>query len=271
MKRYRFLGFFIDTTRNIFRADMPPAMKERMKQEERSRFEARYGAHNSDAKFERWLSIPKPPISVVGEHTHLLEDIERAYVAGGLYSALTGACCLGERIFNQIILRTRESFKGHPHYKHVYRHGSINDWDLGIDTLKQWEVITDDTEKKYRRLHTLRNETVHFQDKEQDLEPMAKEGIELINGIVTDLFCIGPENKFISWCEVPGEMYLRKEYETVPFVKEFYFPSAVLVGYKHTIANTPGLKMIVQDNNEYPDADISDAEFVRLRREYTSK
>src|SRR3989344_7760382 len=187
MKRYRFLGCHIDASRNIFRANVHDAVKKKLVEDEMKYFESKYGTHNSKEKFERWLSMPKPVLSVVGEHSHLLEDIERADVAGGLYSALTGACCLGERIFNQIILRTRESFKGHPHYKHVYRHGSINDWDLGIDTLKQWEVITDDTEKKYRRLHTLRNETVHFQDKEQDLEPMAKEGIELINGIVTDL------------------------------------------------------------------------------------
>jgi hypothetical protein len=270
MKRYRFLGFFIDTARNVFRADVPSAIMERVKIEESAGLKFQYGEQDFNAKFERWFSIPKPSVSVVDEHTHLLEDIERAYVAGGLYAALTGACCLGERIFNQIILRIRESYKSHPQYKYVFRSGSINDWNLGLDTLREWNILTEPTENMYRRLYKLRTEAVHFQDKDQILEPMAKEGIELINGIVTDLFGLGPENKFVSWCEVPGEIYLHKEYENTPFVREFYLSSAVLVGYKHTVESTSDLGFVARDDNSYPDTEISDAEFVRLRKEHNN-
>lgn len=271
MKRYRFLRFSIDSSRNVFSSSIPTELKDRMQEEQRVHLVEQYGREAFEEKFARWLAIPKPVLSVVDEHTFLLADIERSYVSGAQYSALTGACSLGERIFNHIILRVRDSYKGHPQYKHVYRSGSFNDWNLAIETLVQWNILDAEGEQLYRELHMLRNATVHFQDKEQNLEVMAKQGVELINKIVSRLFSISPGNKFISWCEVPGEMYLRKEYESIPFVREFYIPSAILVGYKHTIANTPGPKFVVQDSNEYPDTDISDAEFVRLRREFNIK
>ena len=132
-----------------------------------------------------------------------------------------------------------------------------------------WDVLEPDTEKKYRRLGELRNDSVHFQPKEQDLRVLAKEAIDLINSIIDDLFGIRPGNKYVSWCEVPGEMYLRKDAETVPFVQAFYLPAAVLTGYKHTIETSPTtLQFVIKDDNAYPDTEVADAEFVRLRIEH---
>lgn len=261
----------IDTTRNMFRSDAPADMLAKWKEEYRGYLTARYGEDRFDGKFDRWLSFPKPVLSVVHEHTELLEDIEKAYVGGALYSALTGACCLGERIFNQIIINIRDDYRAHLQYKQVYRKGSINDWDLGIDTLKAWDVLETGTEKKYRRLAKIRNDSVHFQPKQQDLNAMAKESIELVNGIIDDIFGIRPGNKYVSWCEVPGEMYLRKEYETTPFVKAFYIPAAKYVGYKHTLESTPERTYRVVDDYPYPETDVSDEEFVRLRKEENAK
>lgn len=271
MKRHRFLNFSIDSTRNIFKGVSSPLL-ERYKEEHRDYIKQKYGELNFDAKFDRWLSIPKPVLSVVAEHTHLLQDIENSYVLGSLYSALTGACCLGERIFNQIIFAIKESYRSDSLYKKIYNKGSIVDWKLGIDILVSWKVISSDTEKKYRRLASLRNESVHFQNYAQDLSAMAKEAIELINQIISDLFEISPEKKFISWCEVPGEIYLRKDAENIPFIKAFYIPCAPLVGFKHTITSSPpAFQMQVEDGEMYENTDISDEEFVRLRNEYTKK
>src|SRR5262249_39952816 len=151
-----------------------------------------------------------------------------------------------------------------PLYKRVYRVDSINDWNLAVDILRQWDIISDKTEEKYRHLYKLRTEIVHFQSKEQNLATMAKKGIDLINGIIADLFGIVPENRFVSWCEVPGEMYLRKAYEELPLVKEFYLSATAHVGYRHTIEATPDHKMTLKDPYQYPDVQVSDEEFVRL-------
>src|SRR3990167_5792100 len=268
MKRHRILKFFIDSSRNMFRGKDSSPLLDKYKEEQRSYIADKYGSKDFDDKFNRWMSIPNPVLSVVDEHTYLLQDIENSYVSGSLYSALTGACCLGERIFNQIISRIRESYRSSPQYKKVYKKDSINDWDLAIGILVDWKVIDINTEKKYRRLATLRNDSVHFQNKPQDLNSMAKEAITLINEIVTDLFGLDKDKKFIIWFEVPGELYLKKEAEDDPFIREFYIPCSPLVGFKHTIENTPSLIMKVVDNEVYSDEEIPDSEFVRLRNEY---
>lgn len=230
-----------------------------------------YGVSDFDKKFDRWLSIPKPVLSVVSEHTNLLQDIEESYIVGSLYSALTGACCLGERIFNQIILRVRDSYRSDSGYKHIYRKESFDDWEMAIKFLFRWKILGRETKNKYLRLAKLRMDSVHFQNKEQDLSAMAKEAICLINEIVSDLFELKKEKAFIIWFEVPGELYLRKEAEKLPFIKAFYIPCAPLVGYKHTLESTSDLKLRIIDKDIYENEEIADEEFVKLRNEYTKK
>jgi len=242
---------------------------EKFKEDHRGYLEQKYGSLRFEEKFERWLSIPKPVLSVVDEHTYLLQDIEDAYVLGSLYPALTGSCCLGERIINQIITRIRNSYRSSEQYKKVYNKDSINDWNLGIETLRLWDIINADTETEYRELYKLRTDAVHFQNKSQDLALMAQKAIELINQIVSDLFGLDEKKKnMLIWFEVPGQIFLRKEFEKVPFVKAFYIPSARLAGYKHTVNTTPNGEWFIKDDNVYPEIDISDDEFVHLRREY---
>lgn len=271
MRRYRILKFYIDATRNPFK-DLSGDVFEKFKEDHRNYLGQKYGSLNFEEKFRRWLSIPKPVLSVVDEHTHLLEDIEDAYVLGSLYSALTGACCLGERIINQIIIRIRESYRASEQYKKICNKDSINDWSLGIETLKEWKIIDTDTEAKYRRLGKLRTDAVHFQNKVQNLERMAQEAIELINQIVSDLFGLDEKKKdMLIWFEVPGEIFLRKEIEQDPFIKAFYIPAARSAGYKHTIGTTANGEWFIEDNNAYPETDIPDDEFVRLRIEYQAE
>jgi len=271
MKRHRFLGLSIDATRNLFTGDLPAALVEKYRDEQRDFISKKYGSLNFEAKFNRWVSVPKPVLSVVDEHTHLLQDIEDTYVCGNLYSVLTGACCLGERIFNQIILRTKESYRSSPKYKLVHSKDSINDWEFAIDILVSWGIVDAPTAMKYHRLKDLRNESVHFQNKEQDLILMATEAIKLINGIVSGLFELNREKEFLIWFEVPGEIYLKKEAEEIPFIRSFYVPGAPLVGYKHTVDTTPEGSFKAVDNETYSDDEISDSEFVRLRKEFTAK
>jgi hypothetical protein len=66
------------------------------------------------------MELEKPAIFVITEHTNLLEDICSSYVQGNLFSALTGACCLGERIFNDILFKVMDDFKSSVHFKYMY-------------------------------------------------------------------------------------------------------------------------------------------------------
>jgi hypothetical protein len=225
-----------------------------------------------ERKFKRYMDLQKPSLTVVGEFSYLLEDVSNAYIAGNLYSALTGACCLGERIFNQIIFGIADYHKSSSHYKKVHGRGSFNDWSKAIDILKDWNVLGVETEKAYRRLAVLRNEAIHYQPKTQDVEEMSLEAINLVNKIIEDLFSLFRKDVLLVF-NVPGEIHIKKEAETIPLVQEFYLPCSVHVGYKYTIeldASIPPNLTVIDDHN-YEEAEVTDEEFVQLRNEYLGR
>ncbi|KKS81047.1 MAG: hypothetical protein UV55_C0023G0009 [Candidatus Gottesmanbacteria bacterium GW2011_GWC1_43_10] len=273
MKRYRIANFYIDSTRSVFRGLPKNAAMAMAKKDMESSLKSRYGELGFDQKFERYMALDKPVLSVVEEHSFLLEDICNAYVGGSFYSALTGACCLGERIFNNIIFKVADDFKSSPRYKEVYGKGSIIDWDLAINILSDWKIIDDVTQTKYLRLKRLRHESVHYQKKEQDAAAMSLEAINLVNSIIHHLFGIDQHRKdILLYFDVPGEIYIRKAAEALPIVKTFYIPCAVLVGPRFEMAHdTASGKFKIIDNYPYDAKEITDEEFVRLRNEHTGK
>ncbi|TSD01292.1 MAG: hypothetical protein Athens071426_693, partial [Parcubacteria group bacterium Athens0714_26] len=225
MKRYKILSLAIDTSRGIFRGSSSEGSAIAIaKKEMENEIKSRFGVFEYDNKFKRYMALEKPVLSVVEEHTYLLEDICDAYVRGSLYSALTGACCLGERIFNNVIFKVMEDFKSSPWYKIVYaknrRNGSIVEWEDGIKILHSWNIINAEVLKKYLRLKELRNESVHFQKKNQDLESMSLEAINIISFIISSLFSLDQNRKdILLWFDVPGEIFLKKAAENDPMVK----------------------------------------------------
>jgi len=279
MRRYRIFKFHIDSTRNIVGSDNPAdnLRIEEIKKEMKNSLVLNYGQHNFDIKFKRYMELEAPSLSVVEEHTFLLEDICDAYVQGSFYSALTGACCLGERIFNNVIFKVFNDFKSSEQYKEVFnknrRGGSIIDWDKGISILKNWNIINDEVELKFKRLSQLRTGSVHYQNREQDLEQMSLEAINVINFIVNKLFGLNQTRRdILLWFDVPGELYIRNDAEKNPLIKAFYLPCSFYVGPRHDIKNDLSLsKLTISDNHSYGNTIITDDEFVRLRKEYTNK
>ena len=275
MKRYRVLRFHLDATRSVFRnfPNAEVAMDVAKKDMEAS-LKSGYGEFNFDEKFKRYMELEKPVLSVVEEHSYLLEDICNSYISGYFYSALTGSCCLGERIFNNIIFKTMDDFKSSPHYKEVYGKGSIIDWDLAIKILFDWKIIDDELKKKYLRLKTLRHESVHYQKKNQDAKQMSLEAINLINFIISRLFGIDQQRKdILLYFDVPGEIFIKKESESNPLVKAFYVPCSVLVGPYHEIKgwDMKSGKISISDDHTYRDEEITDQEFVLLRNSSVKK
>lgn len=271
MKRYRISKFSIDSTRNILRDTNKRGNLAIMKAHQMEYILSDYGSSNSEEKFARYIELEKPVLSIVDEHTHILRDICDSYVLGSYYSSLTGACCLGERIFNNIIFKVMDDFKSSEYYKEVYNKSSIIDWEKAIKILSSWKIIDDETEKKYRRLYKLRTESVHFQKKEQDAKDMALEAINAINFIVEGLFGLGERRKSVLiYFEVPGELFIKKEAEINPMVKAFYIPCSILVGPNCTTraGKQPGSIEII--DIKYDDKEISDAEFVKLRNGHKS-
>ena len=61
-----------------------------------------------------------------------------------------------------------------------------------------------------------------------------------------------------------GELYIKKNFETDPFIKYIYLPNSHLVGPYHRIKNVDD-EMEIIDDYAYEDKEISDDDFRALR------
>ena len=100
-----------------------------------------YGAQDGERKIGDFAAMDAAPWSVVGPHNEVVTDIRRAFAAGSYYSALLGAAGLGERILNDLVLRLRTDYAGHPSTGNVAQKKSFNDWNVMTQTLRGWGVL----------------------------------------------------------------------------------------------------------------------------------
>ena len=192
----------------------------------------------------------------------LLREVEAAYVHGDPFPALTGACCLGERILNHLVLDLRDDHRTSPRYKDVYGEDSIQDWRLAISVLNDWGVLTADLPTKFETLLGLRNPAVHFGSVDDRIS-MAKDAVQLVYDVTSGLF----GRKAGHWFMAPGEMYVRRDKEADPLVRRFILPHCVHVGYAHRIEGAPPTLRLVDDAS-YEGEEIDDDEFVRRRKTF---
>ena len=125
-------------------------------QENKAEIEAglitQYGQDHAAKKRQNFTDLGMKPISILAFHNAFLDQVRVAFVVDSYYPALTGACALGERILNHLVLRLRDHFKATPEYKRVYRKESFDNWGLAIDTLESWDVLRSETAEAFREL-----------------------------------------------------------------------------------------------------------------------
>jgi hypothetical protein len=182
---------------------------------------------------------------------------------GAYYPALTAACSLGERILNYLILTLREDFKQTPEYKRVYGKDSFDNWDLAIDTLAAWDVLLSDATIEFRKLRDQRTEAIHFRPEvDTNDRALALAAIRSLSSIVGSQFgAFGPQPWFIT--TIPGEIYIRKDWENRPFVRRVYLPNCRLVGPHHRIESLWPLSI---KEGPWDGPEITDERFSELRR-----
>ncbi|MDB6151530.1 MAG: hypothetical protein JWQ44_2978, partial [Chthoniobacter sp.] len=100
-----------------------------------------FGATAAEAKLKNFTDLGAASSSIVAYHNLFFLQIRYSFTIGGYYPALTGACALGERILNHLLLAHRDFFKSSPEYKTVYRKSSFDNWDLPITTLSSWGIL----------------------------------------------------------------------------------------------------------------------------------
>ena len=170
---------------------------------------------------------------------------------------------LGERILNHLILLLRADFKHRAEYKQVYRKDSFDKWDLAINTLEAWEVLLPAAATEFRSLRDRRNDAIHFRpDVDNNDRALALAAIKSLTAIVEHQFAaFGLHPWFITG--IPGENYIKKEWEAKPFIREVYLPNCIAVGPNHSVESVN--PFVIRDDTVYEDRDVTDEEFCSLR------
>lgn len=271
MKRYRVLGFDFDTRATILSQEIGEHWEKNVKESWQNNKDAirkhliyEFGEFAAEEKIENFKDLGPKPFSVLAFHNTFLSDCRNAFTVAAYYPALTGACVLGERILNHLILLLRKDYKITPEYKQVFRKESFDNWNLAIDTLLAWDVMLTGAADDFRQLALLRNRSIHFRPEvDEDDRPLALEAIKLLQRIVGNQFSFfGTQPWLIQ--TTPGEAYIKKSWEDKPFIRKVYLPNCALVGPKHHLDIVNG-KWIVHDNHIYPEKNIGDDEFSNMR------
>jgi hypothetical protein len=276
MRRYRVLPFFdFDTRVRVLVDPIDEKWEEHIKAQHYKnrentilRLKAEFGELYSDVKVQNFIDLEAKPISVIAFHNEFFDQVRRAFVMGAYYPALTGACALGERILNHLILLLRDDYRSTPEYKVVHRKDSFDDWALAIGTLQAWDVLLPQAVQDFSILMQQRHKAIHFRpETDHNARELALAAIKSLQAIIGEQFSgWGSEPWFIT--SIPGEIYIKKEWEVRPFIAKIYLPNAALVGYKHHIEEIHPQVRIVDPDRNVNTPEVSDDEFSNLRQAF---
>jgi hypothetical protein len=270
MKRYLVLKIDYDARPNHLAIptgdDVPPDTRRlllRNQQAIREQLMSEYGILNSDQKLQNFCDAGLALPSVLAFHNNFMRQIRNSFVVGAYYPALTGACALGERILNHLLLSLREFHRSTPEFKRVFNKESFDDWDIPIDTLTAWNVLLPDVATDFKDLKEQRHQALHFNPAtDHNDRELALRAILTLSRIIDNQFgALEPKLWFISGNV--GFSFIKREYEDIPFVKMVYVPNSIRVGPKHRLDSRGG-QMVVLDDDGYEDKEITDDEFIRL-------
>jgi hypothetical protein len=218
-----------------------------------------FGADNLDRKIENFRAIGVKPFSVVSYHNRFFDEVRRAFVMGAYYPALVGACALGERVLNHLILDIRDFYKHTQEYVGVRKQRSFANWKLVIDTLEAWNVLLPKAVIELRALMELLHRSIHFNDSTYaNLQEDSLASIQHMNHIIDLQFSAFADRPWF----IPGTrgyVFIRREWESEPFIKTYYLPSCPFVGPYFSISFDQGLTLY--DHPDYGDGDWTDEEF----------
>ncbi|WP_293383220.1 hypothetical protein [Phenylobacterium sp. SCN 70-31] len=223
---------------------------------------AHFGGQALERKVADFVAIKSKPFSVLAYHNQLFEQVRGAFVLGAYYPALVGACALGERILNHLILDLRGAFTHTPEYKHVYRKDSFDDWRVPIDTLAAWGVLVPEAVTEFRALMALRHRSIHFNvSTYATLRDDALAAILHLRQIIEVQFgTFGLKPWLIPG--TAGLMFICKSWEDHPFIRAYHARSCPFVGPYVAISFEQGLQYF--DHHDYGDGDWSDEEFAAV-------
>jgi hypothetical protein len=231
-----------------------------------------FGELNSDAKIENFEALGTKPMSILAYHNAFFKQARDAFVMGQYYPALVGACALGERILNHLVLDMRPMFTGTQEYKRVSRNDSFDNWCVPIKTLEAWGILLPEAVTEFRALKTLRHRSIHFNV--STYKTLREDALAAILHMRTIIDCQfgawGPRPWFIKG--TIGHMFVAKSYEFHPIVRTYYAPQCAFVGPLFGMRHGEnGNGWEIMDVPDYGDGDWTDEEFAQRYNERDSK
>jgi hypothetical protein len=104
----------------------------------------------SDGMVNRYLGISPPLACVIPEFQLVIDEIERGYVLGMMFSAVSASCVTIERVLN---LARIQLHKHHAKIKDLWNKGASNDWVENIDALAKWGYFEEDFSDELKRIY----------------------------------------------------------------------------------------------------------------------
>lgn len=273
MKRYRVILTDFDARANVLSTEIKKEWKTRVKEswiENKQKVTAGlvsyFGELHSPMKINNFVELGDKPLSVLAFHNKFFEQIRIAFVMGAYYPALTGTCTLGERILNHLLLTFRADYKRTPEYKKIYKKKQFDNWDLLIQVLSAWNVLLPNVATKFEELKQIRNKAIHFRpETDHNDRELALKAINTLRDIISGQFSgWGTHPWFLV---VPGEIYIKKDWENNLFVKKIYLPNCSLVGPYHVVESVVP-QWVIRDDYKYDDKEITDEEFCALLKKF---
>ena len=272
MKHYRVLSFFdfdmrvrsLDPIQDHWEEVVKDLARERRAQTITALYHE-FGERNADNKIQNFIDLGPKPMSVLAFHNAFFAQIRTAFVMRSYYPALTAACALGERILNHLILELRDQFRGTPEYREVYRKQSFDDWSIAINTLASWDVILPTAVDDFRLLMDRRHRALHFRPEvDTNARALALEAVLCLQRIIGEQFsAFGAQPWFMT--DIPGESYIKQQWEGRPFIQRIYIPNAVRVGPRHRIESVVPHVSIIDPDHEIDLGEATDEEFAAAR------
>jgi hypothetical protein len=114
----------------------------------------------TDSMIDRYLVIEPPQTLVMPEFDTIVNEIERTYVFGFYFSALSAACVSIERTLNLLRINLHPFHPGTA--AEIEGLGPIDNWKKNIDALVQWGYLQeDDSTALLRKQYFIRSKYLH--------------------------------------------------------------------------------------------------------------
>jgi len=220
---WRYTEFVLDLRANL--AHVGPEQEEHTK----AQLAAELGELQIEEKFARWKEATTPGMWLVEEYVWHYWEVRRAYAAGHMFCAAAGAVSLVERVLNQLVFGLLSHYPESDHYKGFYRKAteggkSEQNWHKLICALSDWAVLSEEQAEIARRLSKLRNDVVHYVPG-YDFTKAARQSVTDAACFVDSIFNVLDRKDIFRLFEIPGEIWVREDMMSAPFVKVFVAPS----------------------------------------------